>query len=54
MTSENVTNSMQKIARLSKVPFESSAKVAQSTVDIAKAAAKLELIVTQFKIAKLV
>ena len=51
-TSQNVTNLMQKIANLSENTSQSSEKVAKSIVDTAQVAAKLELAVAQFKVAK--
>ena len=51
-TSHNVTSLMQKIARLSESTSESSAKVAQSIVETAQVAAKLESAVGQFKVAE--
>ena len=50
-TSQNVTNLMQKIANLSEASSESSKKVAQSIIDTAQVAQKLESTVAQFKVA---
>jgi methyl-accepting chemotaxis protein PixJ len=50
-TSQNVTNLMQKIARLSENTSQSSQKVAQSIVETAQIAAKLQSTVAQFKVA---
>ncbi|MEM7592409.1 MAG: methyl-accepting chemotaxis protein [Cyanobacteria bacterium P01_A01_bin.83] len=51
-TSQNVTSLMQKIARLSESTSQSSAKVAQSIVETAQVASRLESAVGQFKVAK--
>ena len=51
-TSQNVTNLMQKIARLSETTSQSSEKVAKSIMETAQVAAKLESAVAQFKVAE--
>lgn len=51
-TSQDVTNLMQKIARLSETTSQSSAKVAQSIVETALVAQRLESTVAQFKVAE--
>ena len=51
-TSQNVTDLMQKIAYLSETASISSREVAQSMVETAKVAAKLESTVAQFKVAE--
>ena len=51
-TSQDVTKLMEKIANLSEMTSQSSAKVAQSIVETAQIAAKLESTVSQFKVAK--
>ena len=50
-TSQNVTNLMQKIANLSETTSRSSKEVAQSIVETAQVAEKLESTVAQFKVA---
>ena len=50
-TSQNVTNLMQKIANLSETTSKSSKEVAQSIVETAQVAQKLESTVAQFKVA---
>lgn len=49
-TSENITNLMQKIARLSETTSKSSKEVASSIVATAQVAEKLELAVAKFKV----
>ena len=51
-TSRNLTNLMQKIARLSETTSQSSEKVAKSIVETAQVAQKLESAVAQFKVAE--
>jgi twitching motility protein PilJ len=51
-TSQTVTNLMQKIANLSEITSSSSKEVAQSIVETARVAAKLESTVAQFKVAQ--
>ena len=51
-TSQNVTSLMQRIAQLSAITSKSSTEVAQSMVETAKVAEKLESAVSQFKVAK--
>ena len=51
-TSLNVTKLMQKIALLSETTSQSSTKVAQSIVETAQIAQKLEFTVAQFKVAE--
>ena len=51
-TSQNVNNLMQKIARLSETTSESSKRVAQSIINTAEVAQKLESTVAQFKVAE--
>ena len=51
-TSQDVTNLMQKIASLSETTSNSSKQVAQSIVDTAQVAQKLESTVAQFKVAE--
>ena len=51
-TSQNVTNLMQKIANLSEATSISSKEVAQSIVETAEVAEKLESTVAKFKVAK--
>ena len=51
-TSQNVTSLMQKIANLSETTSKSSKEVAQSIVDTAQVAQRLESTVAQFKVAE--
>ena len=51
-TSENITSLMQKISQMSEITSKSSQRVAQSIVETAQFAAKLESTVAQFKVAK--
>ena len=51
-TSQNITNLMQRIAQLSETTSVSSKKVAQSIVETAQIAQKLESTVAQFKVAE--
>ena len=51
-TSQNVTSLMQKIAELSETTSASSQEVAQSIVETAQIAAKLQSTVAQFKVAE--
>ena len=51
-TSQNVTNLMQKIAQLSEATSISSKKVAQSIIETAEIANKLESAVAKFKVAE--
>ena len=52
-TSQQVNKLMEKIALLSESTATSSTQVAQSIVDTAKVAQKLESTVAQFKVAEL-
>ena len=51
-TSQDVTNLMQKIAQLSETTSKSSQEVAESIVETARVAAKLQSTVAQFKVAE--
>ena len=51
-TSQNLTDLMQKISQMSETTSKASQRVAQSIVDVAEVAAKLESTVAQFKVSR--